>query len=97
MNREYFLDEAKKCVCGGREHDYGTPEDSFGLIAKLCGVWLQKDVTALDVAIMMSMLKQARIKRNKEKEDSYIDACGYLACAGEIATKEKRKPNCELY
>ena len=32
MTREEILAAAKQCVCGGRETDYGTPEDSFGLI-----------------------------------------------------------------
>lgn len=100
MTREYFLEELKKCICGGRDLEYGTPEDNFGLIAKLWSVWLEKDIDAFDVAIMMSMFKQARIKSAPLKYDSYIDACGYIVCAGEIATKEKQekfKPNCELY
>lgn len=29
MNRAEILAEAKKCVCGQREQDYGTPEDNF--------------------------------------------------------------------
>jgi hypothetical protein len=34
---------------------------------------------------MMTLFKLARIKSNPAHLDSYIDGCGYLACAGEIA------------
>lgn len=30
MTREEILAAAKQCVCGGRETDYGTPEDNCG-------------------------------------------------------------------
>lgn len=97
MNREYFLEEAKKCVCGGRDQDYGKPEDNFGQIAMFWKDYLDVEIRPEQVPVMMALMKIARVKRNPTQEDSYIDAIGYLACAGEIATKEKRKPNCELY
>ena len=37
-----------------------------------------------DVAVMMALLKIARIKTGKFKEDRFVDACGYLACAAEL-------------
>ncbi len=39
MTREEILAAAKQCVCGGRETDYGTPEDSFGLIGQYWTVY----------------------------------------------------------
>ena len=41
--------------------------------------------TRKDVAMMMALLKAARIKSG-EKADSFVDLAGYAACAGEIAT-----------
>lgn len=38
-----------------------------------------------DVGLMMALFKIARIQTGSFKEDSFVDACGYLACAGEIA------------
>lgn len=38
--RKRVLSEAEKCVCGQREQDYGTPEDSFEMIGKLWTVYL---------------------------------------------------------
>ena len=35
MKRAEILEAARVCVCGEREQDYGTPENSFALIAKL--------------------------------------------------------------
>lgn len=97
MNREYFLDEAKKCVCGGRDMDYGEPEDNFALIAELWGDYTGLPLKPKDAALMLALLKIARGK-NSDKADNFIDLAGYASCAGEIATKEKRKkPNCELY
>lgn len=92
MNRPEILDAAKKCVCGEREQDYGSPENNFGLIGMLWTTYLGTMVTAEDVAMMMSLLKIARIKTGKGTADSFVDLAGYAACAGEIATqREPRK------
>ena len=91
--RRKVLEEAVKCVCKDREGQYGSPENSFNEIAKLWTVWLGIRVTPRDVAVMMTMLKIARIKTGHFKEDSYIDACGYLACAAEIQALETDQKN----
>ena len=87
MTRSEILAEAEKCVCTDREQQYGSPKNNFSLIARLWREYLDADnpVTAHDVAMMMALLKVARIATGKFKDDSYIDACGYIACAGEIA------------
>ena len=83
--REKVLDRAKACVCGGRQEDYGTPGDNFGLIARLWNTYLGDCLTdAHDVAIMMALLKIARIKTGRGKMDNYVDLAGYAACAAEI-------------
>jgi hypothetical protein len=84
MKRSEILDTAKEYVCQDRETDYGSPEDSFQAIAQYWSHYLGYSVTAHDVAIMMALLKIARIQTGRFKADSYIDAAGYLACAGEI-------------
>ena len=77
----------KGSICGEREQDYGTPEDSFGLIGQLWTVYMGTLFTAKDVAMMLALLKVARI-HNGDKMDSFIDLAGYAACAGEIVGKE---------
>lgn len=96
MNREDILEEAKKQVCGHRVEDYGRPEDSFRLIADLWTTYLKdyklstfSEISSKDVAVMMALMKIARI-RNDTKSDSYIDLAGYAACAGEIGIVEEK-------
>lgn len=88
--RKRVLSEAEKCVCGQREKDYGTPEDSFEMIGKLWTVYLDyaKKIDAHDVAAMMALLKIARIAKSPDHMDSWCDLAGYASCGGEIAGKE---------
>ncbi|MCC8064794.1 MAG: DUF6378 domain-containing protein [Clostridiales bacterium] len=86
MTREECLIKAKECVCGGRETDYGKPEDNFGEIAALWSAWRGEAYTAQDVAAMMALLKIARIGGNRATVDSWVDLAGYAACGCEIAT-----------
>lgn len=88
MDRELILDKAKECVCGQREQDYGSPEDNFNVIADLWSVYKDVNITAQDVAVMMSLLKIARIKAGGTL-DSFVDLAGYAACAGEIFIKSE--------
>lgn len=83
--RAEILDAAKAIVTGEREKQYGSPEDNFGVIARFWSTYAGHSFTPVDVAMMMTLLKVARIKTGNYKADSYIDACGYLACAAEIA------------
>lgn len=97
MNRSEILAEAEKCVCGKREQDYGTPEANFTTIGILWTTYLRAvhpklievlsitDISAKDVAIMMALLKVARIATGTSP-DSFVDLAGYAACAGEVAT-----------
>lgn len=89
MKRAEILEAAQKCVCGQREQDYGTPEDNFTLIASLWTVYTHAHISAKDVAVMMALLKIARIKHG-DKADSFIDLAGYAACAGEIGTRHEQ-------
>ncbi|MBO5969011.1 MAG: hypothetical protein J6S14_11005 [Clostridia bacterium] len=84
MKRQETLDAAIKCVCGERQDQYGTPENNFGTIANLWTAYLGYPVSAVDVAMMMSLLKIARIKTGTATEDSFVDLAGYAACGAEI-------------
>lgn len=86
MKRAEILQTAEKMVCGHREQDYGSPENSFQAIADLWSAYLEEEVTALDVAMMMALLKIARIKTGTATNDSFVDLAGYAACGGEIAS-----------
>ena len=88
MNRAETLDAAKACVCQSREQEYGAVENNFAMIADMWSVYLGVEITPVDVALMMAQLKMARIKTGTFKEDSFADACGYIACATELASQE---------
>jgi hypothetical protein len=91
-SRADILDQAKKCVCGQREQDYGTPESNFQLIADLWNQYLFKEPGAkeifgigpMDVSMMMALMKIARIRNGGGSGDSFVDLAGYAACGGEI-------------
>jgi hypothetical protein len=91
LTRAAVLEKARACVCGEREEDYGTPEDNFKTIAELWEAYLNKArtrgvnvrVEAKDVAVMMALLKIARIAAGGGKADSWIDLAGYAACGAE--------------
>ena len=86
MTRKEILTEAEKCVNGDRDLQYGEPEDNFLEIAKLWNAYLDTDIGAEDVAIMMCLFKIARLKSSYyQSKDSWIDLIGYAACGGEIA------------
>lgn len=84
MTRSDILDKAKECITGRREQDYGSPEDNFKIIANLWAAYKGVEFSPLDVAMMMALLKIARIKNGGGTGDSFVDLAGYAACGGEI-------------
>lgn len=89
MTRSECLDTAKNCVIGKREQDYGSPEDNFFRIAELWNAYYDRNLfSPTDVAMMMALLKIARIRTGQGTEDCYVDLAGYAACGCEIATKK---------
>lgn len=81
-----ILDEVNKIVNGERLDTYGSPEDSFENIAALWNVHLCArhisnlyELTAEDVAVMMTYFKLARMYGQAYSRDNPRDAIGYLA------------------
>ena len=87
MNRANTLEKAKEIVCGHRENEYGSPEDNFKTIADFWSVYKGVEFIANDVAMMMALLKIARIRTGTATDDSYVDLAGYAACGSEINSK----------
>lgn len=86
MKRAEILDTAKEYVTKDRAADHGNMEDNFSNIARYWSVHLGIELTAEDVAVMMTLLKLARIKSNRKHMDNWVDGAGYLACGGEIVS-----------
>jgi len=87
MKRAEILRTAEEYITKDRAATHGNMEDNFSTIAKYWSTHLGHTVTALDVAIMMSLVKAARIRNNPRNMDNYIDAAGYMGCGGELADK----------
>lgn len=88
MNRSEILAEAGRLVTGDRAQAYGPAEVSFNRIADLWSVYLDLEVTAVDVAHMMTLLKISRSKGDPAGVDNWIDIAGYAALGGELAAIE---------
>ena len=96
--RATILESAKRCVCGQSDQDHGTPENNFGMIASLWEPYIRQrcvghgaDVSIMpeDVAMLMALLKIARICSGTGTADSFVDLAGYAACGGEIVGGKK--------
>lgn len=88
-----ILEEAVE-VTGGRGKSYGRPEDNFGRIARLWNQHLvniglleeaPRGLSVADVAMMMALMKIARLENDPGHHDSWVDLAGYAACGGELA------------
>jgi hypothetical protein len=88
MKRGEILDTAKEYVTKDRAATHGNAESNFGMIAAYWGAHLDTEVSAVDVAVMMTLFKLARMKSNPWHIDNAIDAAAYAALAGEIATEQ---------
>ena len=85
--RASVLNEANKIVNGERANTYGGPENSFNTIASLWSSYHNCPFTATDVAIMLALLKIARLKTSPAHRDSWVDLAGYAACGAECGLK----------
>ena len=87
MTREELLQKAAETVCGSREQAHGNPEGTFERIALAWSAYLDIDIMTADVAVMMILLKTARLRGNPKHEDSWVDIAGYAACGAEISSE----------
>jgi hypothetical protein len=92
--RQALLEEAIKITTNDRNKSYGNPEDNFTNIANLWNVYLcakrgntpkdYKYFDGADVAILMILVKIARLTTNPGHRDSALDVAGYAACLADI-------------
>jgi hypothetical protein len=87
MTRVEILNAAMKATNGDRDKKHGRPEDSFAMIGQLWEAYTGRMFSSVDVAIMLGLLKVARIKTGTGDMDSFVDLAGYAACAGELQAR----------
>lgn len=95
MNKVDFLIEVRDIVAE-RELQHGSPKEIFETIAIFWSDYLYRaygcevDLSGMDVALMMTQFKIARVIANPGKAlDSLLDIAGYAACAAELGGLSK--------
>lgn len=79
------LDEAKEIIYGDREKTYGHPSKNLKAIARMWNSYLtsrlniDSQLNEKDVAVLMVLLKGARLANDPSHRDSVVDICGYAA------------------
>jgi hypothetical protein len=87
MTRDEILAAARQCISVDRAATYGDADLVYGEVARLWNAYcVPAEVDTVDVLVMMALMKIGRINNNPKHADSWVDAIGYLALAGEIAT-----------
>jgi hypothetical protein len=99
MKAKELLNAASDLIGGQRAEDYGDKYVNHFRIAKLWTMWLQEraeawveeqedprpSITPYDVAMMMLLVKVARLMHSPGHQDSHIDIAGYASILEEIA------------
>jgi len=88
--RGSVLKKALSTINGERQDSYGSPEDSFQLIADFWTTYLGVSfkISARQVSEMMMLFKIARMKGQKPHADNYVDAAGYCGIAADMLEDE---------
>lgn len=90
--REAILATVAEATCQSRPHTYGDAEDEFPTVAGLWSCYLSRSLDtpipleSADVAVLLALLKIARIAANPDHADSWVDLAGYAVCGGGIVT-----------
>ncbi len=88
-----ILEEAHDIIYGDREQTYGNPAKNLENIANLWEMYLRgrgvldencDGLFAQDVALMMILLKTARLINTPDHRDSLVDIAGYAALVDRI-------------
>lgn len=94
--RSEILEEAISLINGDRNVDYGDPVDDFSTTASLWQTYLARTIEARgglnlqahDVAVMMILLKVARISWTPNKKDHWADIAGYDGCGWDCVQRQ---------
>ena len=86
--KQSVLAEAHNIIYGDREKTYGHPSKNLQTIADMWtayvhsasdGALVDLEFSPEDVAVMMILLKAARLGNDITHRDSVVDICGYAA------------------
>ena len=91
MNREDILRHALDLTGAGgeRNSDYGDPVVNHMHIAEIANAILGRDLSAREIALILTSVKLARLAKSPTHIDSHADACADLGITFECATAGK--------
>lgn len=69
--------DAIRLVERDRQNSYGPPDENLTRIAEMWSAFLKTDISAMDVALMMVLLKISRTKAGYAKDNS-VDGVAYF-------------------
>jgi len=101
--RSQILNEAITLINGDRNNDYGDPLDDFSTTASLWNTYINRTIDARgdlqlsphDVAVLMVLLKVARLSWTPEKKDHWADIAGYTGCGWDCVMRQDETISCE--
>lgn len=92
------MEEAHALVNGERAASYGHPQLNFDRITKLWNAYLwgraegqNAPISAKDHAIMMILVKVARLQQTPDHRDSLVDICGYVGTYEKLISREQEQ------
>jgi hypothetical protein len=94
INTVSVLEEAINVTSGARRRDYDSATPNHQRIADFWNNYIKSrkdplaEISALDVATMMILLKIARASYTPTR-DTYVDIAGYARCCSQIAKFEQ--------
>lgn len=95
LNKGQILDTAKANIYGERQQAYGIPRKHLDLVAAHWNAYLigrgSTPLLGHDVALLLALLKVARLIETPDHTDSWADLAGYAAIGGEVATEGDRQ------
>jgi hypothetical protein len=72
---------------GERGTVYGSVEANFTRAASIASLWLDKPISARDVALILASVKMSRIAQTPDHADSFVDLCNYVAFGASLSNK----------
>ncbi len=94
INQESILEEAIRVTSGARRRDYDSATPNHQRIADFWNCYMKSrkepnaEISALDVATMMILLKIARASYTPTR-DTFVDIAGYARCCSQISGFEQ--------
>tara|TARA_R100000808_G_scaffold7062_1_gene20748 strand:- start:23136 stop:23441 length:306 start_codon:yes stop_codon:yes gene_type:complete len=95
MEAHEIAEQASSIVSNDRQDQYGDPEKNFELIASYWNTYINNkyntgdyeiELTSVDVATLMILLKVSRCTTGRFSIDNFRDICGYATLGGSLGT-----------